>query len=98
SSYTAAQYWVKTQAEGGEEVVQTSFIVLPALSGKLPEVHILDVLPDKLYAQNTDQVAYVKGSGFESLRGNWDATVALVRESDGQRYAIEDISVTDDQQ
>src|SRR5690606_2892015 len=65
--FTAAQYWVSVNADDIEEMLQANFIVLPALSGALPEVHILDVLPDKLHAKNEDQIVYVKGAGFDTL-------------------------------
>lgn len=97
-SFTAAQYWVSVNADDIAEVLQANFIVLPALSGALPEVHILDVLPNKLNAANEDLFVYVKGSGFEALHGNWDAQLELIRERDGHRYPLHDVQVSDDQQ
>lgn len=98
SRFTAARYWVSVNADEVEEVLQSSFIVLPALSGALPEVHILDVLPDKLHAESEEPFVYVKGSGFEALQGNWDARLELVRERDGHRYDLKDINISDDKE
>lgn len=33
------------QAAGGEENIQASYVVLPGLSGKIPEVQLLEALP-----------------------------------------------------
>ncbi len=96
TSYTAAQYWVSAQAEGGEELTRSSFVVLPALTGQLPEVQVLDVLPNKLFLEDDTHEIYLRGNGFEALQGNWELDTGLIRQSDGTRYEIQDISVVDD--
>ncbi|CAM3634752.1 S-layer homology domain-containing protein [Marinicrinis lubricantis] len=97
-SYKAAQYWVSVQQAGGEEVTQSSYVILPALAGEPPEVQVHDVLPDKLYIHNERHDLYFKGSGFEMLKGNWNAEVQLIRERDGETVRIQDLTVIGDQQ
>jgi len=95
-TYKAAQYWINIQTAGNEEVIQIGYVVLPALSGEPPEVQVHDVMPGKIYVHNEDKTAYVKGVGFDALKGSWDAVVELVRESDGTRFRVDNFTVTGD--
>lgn len=97
-TYKAAQYWVSVQAEGGEEVVHPGYVVMPALSGKLPDVQILEVLPSTMYVHNEDKSVYVKGVGLDAFRGNFGIELTLVRERDGRTFRIEDVDVISDSQ
>lgn len=98
AQFKAAQYWVSVQADEGEEVVQSSFVVLPALSGARPEVQVLDVLPNKLYAHNSNHPLYIKGTGFEVLKGGWDVDVTLIRQQDQKSFNVTGLEVIDDKQ
>lgn len=99
-AYKAAPYQVIVQAAGGEESIQAAFIVLPALSGKIPEVQLLEALPRKLYMKDENPTISLQGKGFEALKGSSDWQVRMIRERDGAEVLVpkQNVSVLDDKQ
>ncbi|NRF90347.1 S-layer homology domain-containing protein [Paenibacillus frigoriresistens] len=98
--YKAAQFQVIVQAAGSEENIQASFVVLPALSGKIPEVQVLEALPKKLYMLDENPTIALQGKGFEVLKGSSDWQVQVIRERDGSQVLVPstDVTVVDDKQ
>ncbi len=97
-NYKAARYWVSIQEPGSEQVMLSRYIVMPALSGMQPNVQVLDVLPNKKFIEDDKRDLYLKGRGFEALRGNFDFEMHAVRHRDGKSYPISNYTVSDDQQ
>ncbi|WP_164716721.1 S-layer homology domain-containing protein [Paenibacillus whitsoniae] len=99
-SYKAAQYQVIVKAAGGAENVQASYVVLPALSGQLPQIQLLEALPKNLYTKDTNPSVVLQGKGFEVLKGAADWQIQVIRERDGKAVAVPsaDVNVVDDKQ
>jgi hypothetical protein len=99
-TYKAAQFQVIVQAAGGEENIQASYVVLPGLSGKIPEVQLLEALPKKLYMKDQNPSITLQGKGFEVLKGSSDWQVQMIRARDGAAVTVPsaDVVVVDDKQ
>lgn len=98
--YKAAQFQVIVQAAGGEENIQASFVVLPGISGPIPEVQLLEALPKKLYMKEQNPSIALQGKGFEVLKGAADLQVQMIRARDGASIVVPsaDVTVVDDKQ
>jgi trimeric autotransporter adhesin len=98
-SYKASRYRVSVQASGEEENIQTSFVILPAISGEPPNVQVLDLLPNQLYIGDEKKTLSVKGLGFEALKGSSEWQVHVIRDRDGHEHTIplQDVTVSGDQ-
>ncbi|MFC5451009.1 S-layer homology domain-containing protein [Paenibacillus aestuarii] len=99
-AYKAAPYQVIAQAAGGEESIQASFVVLPALTGEIPSMQLMEAFPKKLYTQDDRPSLTLQGSGFELLKGSSGWNVQLIRDRDQASVAVpsSDVSVQDDKQ
>ncbi|MDD9266381.1 S-layer homology domain-containing protein [Paenibacillus sp. GCM10023248] len=99
-SYKAAQFQVIVQAAGGAENIQASYVILPGLSGQIPEVQLLEALPKKLYMKDANPSIALQGKGFEVLKGAADLQVQMVRARDGAAVVVPsaDVTVVDDKQ
>ncbi|MFC0213574.1 S-layer homology domain-containing protein [Paenibacillus chartarius] len=99
-AYKAAPIQAIVQASGGEESIQASYIVLPALSGKPPEVQVLEALPKRMYMKDKDPVLTLQGKGFDALRATSDWNVRVVRDRDGAEVVVPtgDVTILNDKQ
>jgi len=88
SMYTAARYWASVQAKGGEAVRKAAFVILPATTGAIPDVQVLDLLPNKKYTGDATHELLVTGKGFDALMGDTSIEVTLTRELDGQVFIV----------
>lgn len=99
-AYKAAQFQVIAQAAGGEESIQASYVVLPALTGEIPSMQLLEVFPRKLYTLDEKPAITLQGAGFEILKGSSGWSFDMIRDRDGASVAIpsSDVSIQDDKQ
>ncbi|MDR6555358.1 S-layer homology domain-containing protein [Paenibacillus qinlingensis] len=99
-TYKAAPFQVIAQAAGGEESIQASFIVLPALTGEIPNMQLMEVFPKKVYTLDDNPALTLQGAGFEILKGSSGWNVDLIRDRDGASVAVplSDVSIQDDKQ
>ncbi|WP_248923909.1 S-layer homology domain-containing protein [Paenibacillus hamazuiensis] len=97
-SLKAARYQLSVQAQGEEEILQTDYVILPALRGQQPSMQVLDISPKKLYMYDNRKSIAVKGTGYEALKGSAEWQVQLIRERDQYAYTIPiaDITINDD--
>lgn len=94
--YKAARYWVSVEQRGWQQTIHADYVILPALSGAPPQLQLLDVLPRKKFIEQEDRELRLKGQGFSALVNNWDASIKLVRERDGQEIPLNDFTVLGD--
>ncbi|MCY9660127.1 S-layer homology domain-containing protein [Paenibacillus chondroitinus] len=99
-AYKAAQFQVIAQAAGGEESIQASYVVLPALTGEIPSMQLMEVFPRKLYTLDEKPALTLQGAGFEILKGSSGWNLDVIRDRDGASVAIpaSDVSIQDDKQ
>lgn len=99
-AYKAAPFQVIAQAAGGEESIQASYIVLPALTGEIPNMQLMEVFPKKVYTGDEKPALTLQGAGFDILKGSAGWQVELIRDRDGASVAVptSDVSIQDDKQ
>ena len=96
--YKACQYVVTISATGVQNVVKGGYVVLPALSGKPPEVQVLSVTPDKVYYEEDERNISLVGKGFEILKADNDWTMVISRIRDGKTASLgrDKVTISDD--
>ncbi|CAG7643891.1 S-layer homology domain-containing protein [Paenibacillus allorhizosphaerae] len=94
ANYRAVRYQVAVQAEGQDEIVRTNYIILPALTGRPPDIQVYDVFPRKLFSADMEKSIALKGKGFDVLKGSTSWGAQLIREGDGQSFSISLSDVT----
>lgn len=97
-TFTAARFMVGVRAEGVEDTTTADYILLPATNGVQPEVQMLELFPEKKYVGDIESDILIRGNGFETLKGNENVKIELVRQTDDKTYRLYQYDVLSDKQ
>ncbi len=81
--FTAAQFVVRVEIDGVEDMITGGFVMLPSMSGLPPNIQVHGIAPSKMYYKDEIMKAALQGSGFGVLMlPDTEFSLRLLKESD----------------